>query len=123
MPAKAGPLTSHRRVSSAVSSDRSSSARVTPSPKPAQPANSHAAVTRANACLTVISRLSLRLRLVRHALCGYPVRLQQSLLRFYGQAIRRQEGWAGSKDAESGGGWRACSSDYPHYREGGGTPL
>ena len=47
MPVNAGPLTSHSRVSSAGSSDRANSARVTPSPKLAQPQSDRAAISKA----------------------------------------------------------------------------
>src|SRR5690606_10065197 len=56
MPVKAGPLTSHIRVSSAGSSDWASNARVTPSPKPAQPASSHERASGARSDLVLILR-------------------------------------------------------------------
>ncbi len=51
MPLKAGPLTSHRRVSLPGSSDFPSSARVIPSLKLAHPASSHVAASRATCAL------------------------------------------------------------------------
>src|SRR5690606_36137273 len=56
MPVKAGPLTSHIRVSSPGSSDWASNARVTPSPKPAQPASSHERASSARGDLVLILR-------------------------------------------------------------------